>query len=246
MDQIRIKYECTATNLTTKLLYCCWETDIFALSAFSSSSALFSHTKWHFQLKLRWFMYNTTQHLTVAWFYYWIKALGHMELNTVHVKGNATSLCDDTNAPVWTEGKESVFMYVKGGCVNKEVMERGDAAWPCGNLVWLSEQPSTRGPYCVLRGKGGFGRYLTKTEKSLWLQKRATKPANSWCSGKCYENNPSHTVRFSVSTPLLSSPLLSRSMLSSYLTLASQMGLCLRGPSADLWPQRLGNNDSCR
>lgn len=31
-------------------------------------------------------------------------------------------------------------MYVKRGCVNKEVTEREDAAWPCGNLVRLSEQ----------------------------------------------------------------------------------------------------------
>lgn len=144
-------------------------------------------------------MYNTTQHLTVAWFYYWIKALGHVELCTVHVNVFLRCRLD--------RGKrDGVFMYVKQGCVNKEVMEREDAAWPCGNLVWLSEQSSTWGPYCVLRGKRGvWGRSLTKTEKSLWLRKRATKPANSWYSGKRYENNPSHTVRFSVPTLLLPS-----------------------------------------
>lgn len=61
-------------------------------------------------------MYNTVQHLTVAWFYYWIRALGHMELSMLCVcDGKMPLLC-------------AVFMYVKPGCVNREVMEREEAA----------------------------------------------------------------------------------------------------------------------
>ncbi len=80
------------------------------------------------------------------------------------------------------------------GCVNKEVTEREDAAWPCGNLVWLSEQPSTWGAHCLLGGKEDIGRYLEKRKKkSIQLRKRAIKPGTSWYSEKYCENNPVST-----------------------------------------------------
>lgn len=124
-------------------------------------------------------------------------------------------------------GEKRRFMYVKRGCVNKEVTEREDAARPCGNLFWLSEQPSAWGAYCLLGGKEGIGRYLGK-RKEIKLRKRAIKSGTSWHSEKYCGNN-------SVSTQLLASDV-------SW----SNGNLSTGGPTADLWPQRLGNHDSCR
>lgn len=67
-------------------------------------------------------------------------------------------------------------------------------------------------------------RKIWQKEKKRKLRKSAIKPGTSWCS----ENN-------SVSTQLLASDVR-----------AGQKGIHLRGPTADLWPQRLGNHDSCR
>lgn len=121
--------------------------------------------------------------------------------------------------------KRGVFMYVK-----RRLCEQGgeDAAWPCGNLVRLSEQPSDWGAYCLLGVKEGIERCLARKKPPLELRKRAIKHGTSWYSEKLCENN-------SVSTQLLASDFPT-----------GQMGICLRRPTADLWPQRLGNHDSCR
>lgn len=102
------------------------------MSAFSSLSALFSQTKRHFQLKLRRFMYNTTQHLTVAWFYYWIKALGRTE----------PAQCMWREMPHLCEMTHKCFCMDKGekrrvrACEAGLCEQGGDGARGCSLTLW--------------------------------------------------------------------------------------------------------------
>ncbi len=122
----------------------CWETDILKCQSLhpwdeNAPQASFSHKRTFSAKAKTIYVQKSTWKL-----HGFIIGLCPLAMqSTVHVTGNATALwCArwHTNAPVWIEGKtEGSSCMLSEGCVNREVMEREDAAWPCGNLVWLSE-----------------------------------------------------------------------------------------------------------
>lgn len=74
-------------------------------------------------------------------------------------------------------------MYVKRDCVNKEVTEREDTAWPSGKLIRLSEQDNRQVVELIVswEEKRVLGVIKPKRKKPpLQLRKRAIKPATSW------------------------------------------------------------------
>lgn len=139
-----------------------------------------------------------------------------------------------TNAPVWTEGKETVC-----SCMWSRVV------W---TRRWRSErmEPDPVGTSFGWVNNRQLGDHIVFWEEKGVLGVIQPKTKNHFDSGSVQQNQQkADTVENAMKTTHHTQSASVCQLSSCHLTLAGQMRLCLRGPTADLWPQCLGNNDSC-